>query len=282
MLLDAVRAELFRFSRNTTAWLWGLLVIPLGSALTGIFARQFLQTSLSKATQDLPANLGLVKSPLNIGDVITDQTAQLAGANLLAFFLFAAAVIAASDYRWESWRLIRPRNSRRNLILGKAIAIAIIALIPLGLFLLCETIGRIISASLENRPLAIGFDFQQALATVAMFVVSWLRTIQIAGLAVLAGVMTRSVFGGYVLPLALSVGTFMVAGMLFAFGWTDDQWRTLLLFPAKAYGALQTALAGGPVTAATTVKAIIGLGLWLALPPALAVWVFERQDLSKE
>lgn len=282
MLVDAIRAELFRFSRNTTAWIWGLLVVPLGAALTGILTRQFLQNALTKAANDLPSNLGLPKSPMNLADVITDQTAQLAGANLLAFFLFAAAVIAASDYRWESWRLIRPRNSRRNLILGKAIAIAIIALIPLGLYLLCESIGRIISASLDNRPIVIGFDMKQAMATVVMFVVAWLRTIQLAGLALLAGIATRSVFGGYIIPVAFAAGSFIVLGMLSGFGWEPDQWRTLLLFPARAHDALQSALAGGPVTSAAVVKAIIGLAIWVAVPPALAVWLFERQDLSKE
>lgn len=282
MLLDAVRSELLRFSRNTTTWIWALLVIPLGTAIVGIFTRQFLQTALTKAARDLPANLGLPKSALNLGDIITDQTAQLAGINLLAFFLIAAAVITASDYRWESWRLIRPRNSRRNLILGKALAIAIIALIPLGLYLLCETLGRIISASLENRPIVLGFEPEQFGATVLMFGVAWLRALQVSGLALLAGVATRSIFSGYLVPIAFSVGTFMVAGMLSGFGWGPDQWRTLLLFPAKAHDTLQAALAGGPVSSATTVKAMIGLALWLVAPPALAVWLFERQDLSKE
>lgn len=282
MLVDAVRAELLRFSRNGTVWLWSLLVIPLGSAIVGIFARQFLMTSIQKAAASSPASLVIPKSAMNLGDVITDQTAQLAGINLLAFFLIAAAVIAASDYRWETWRLVRPRNSRVNLILGKAIAIALIALIPLGLFLVCETFGRIISASLENRPITLGFDAKQAGATLVMFIVAWLRTLQVAGLALLAGVATRSIFGGYVVPMAISVGTFLLAGMLTGFGWDAEQWRTLLLFPAKAHDVLQSALAGGPVAAATNVKAIIGLTIWLVVPTALAVWLFERQDLSKE
>lgn len=282
MLADAVRGELFRFSRHTTAWIWALLVIPFGSALTGILTRQFLHSTMTKATQDLPDKLGLPKSPLNIGDVITEQTAQLAGINLLAFFLIGAAVIAASDYRWESWRLIRPRNSRRELVLGKAAAIALLALVPLGLFLVCETLGRIISASLENRPLALGFDASQTAATVGMFVVAWLRTLQVAGLALVAGLATRSVFGGYVAPIAFSVGTFLVAGILTGLGWGGDEWRTLLLFPATAHDTLQSALAGGQVAGATVVKAIIGLALWLVLPVVAAVWIFEQQDLSKE
>lgn len=282
MLIDAIRAELFRFSRNGTVWLWSLLVIPLGSAIVGIFARQFLMTSLQKAAASSPASLVIPKAAMNLGDVITDQTAPLAGINLLAFFLIAAATISASDYRWESWRLIRPRNSRRNLILGKGIAIAVIALVPLSLHLVCETFGRIISASLENRSIVIGFETKQAGATVLMFVVAWLRTLQVAALALLAGVATRSIFGGYVVPMAVSAGTFLLAGMLSGFGWDANQWRTLLLFPAKAHDVLQSALAGGPIPAATNVKAIIGLMFWLAAPTALAIWLFERQDLSKE
>lgn len=282
MLIDAVRAELLRFSRNGTVWLWALLVIPLGSAIVGILARQFLMTSLQKAAINAPANLGIPKSAINLGDVITDQAAQLAGVNLLAFFLIAAAVISASDYRWESWRLIRPRNSRLNLVLGKGIAIALIALIPLGLHLVCETLGRIISAGLEHRPIALGFETKQFGATVLMFAVAWLRTLQVAGLALLAGIATRSVFGGYVVPMAFSAGTFVLGSVMTGFGWAPSEWRTLLLFPAAAHDTLQSALAGGAIPTASNVKAIIGLTLWLAVPPALAIWLFERQDLSKE
>lgn len=282
MLIDAIRAELLRFSRNTSAWLWALLVIPFGTAITGILARHFLVTKISNATQSLPAELHLPKSPLNLGDVITDQTASLAGISLLAFFLIAPAVIAATDYRWETWRLIRPRNSRLNLILGKAIAIALIALIPLALFLLCETLGRIFSATLEDRRIVLGFDGEQFGATVMMFVIAWLRTLQVAGLALLAGIVTRSIFGGYVIPIGFSAGTFLLAQMLQGFGWEPTQWKRLLLFPATGHDLIQSYLAGGPVSGETLTKSLIGLFLWLLAPPALAVWWFQRQDLPKE
>ena len=282
MLLDAIRAELIRFSHNTAVWLWALLVIPFGGAIAGIFTRQFLTVQLDKAIDSAPVQIQIDKSPLVLIDVIADQASSLASINILAFFLIAAAAISAADYRWETWRLIRPRNSRFNLIIGKAAAIGLLALIPLTLQLLCETLGQIVSATIESRPIALGFDIKTIGATFMMFLLSWIRTLQVAALALLTAIVTRSMFGGYVIPVGVSVGTFLLAQMLANFGWGPDQWRTLLIFPATAHDMLQSAAAGGPVSAMTVVKSLLGLILWLVLPTGLAVWYFESQDLSKE
>lgn len=283
MLFDALRAELLRFSRNTPVWFWSLLVIPVGTAIVGIFFRQFLFDQFQKAEADLPARLEqMADTPLNLGALLTDQASQLAGVNLLAFFLLGAAAIAAADYRWETWRLIRPRNSRINLVLGKALAIAAIAIIPLLLFLLCELVAQIITASLEHRTITLGMDAKLFATSLAMVLVSWFRIVQVGLLALVAGIATRSLFGGFVIPVAFAVGTFMVQRMLVGLGWTHEEWRTLLLFPSAAYETLQTFLAHGPVTTASATKSATGLLLWISGLSALAVWLFQRQDLSKE
>lgn len=283
MLFDAIRAELLRFSRHTQAWLWALLVIPVGTGIVGLFFRQFLYGQLQKAEAGLPPRIEeIANAPLGIGAFLVDQASQLAGINLLAFFLIGAATIAAADYRWETWRLIRPRNSRMNLMLGKALAIAAIAIIPLLLFLLCELVGQVISASIEHRPIVLGMDAKLFGTFITMVLTSWLRVVQVGLLALVAATATRSLFGGFVIAIAFGVGTFMVERMFLGFGWKPEEWRTLLLFPSAAYQVVQTFLAHGPVTPATAGKAIIGLLLWIAGPTALTVWLFQRQDLSKE
>lgn len=283
MLFDAVRAELLRFSRNTQAWFWALLAIPVGTAIVGILFRQFLYGQFQKAEANLPASVGqIAHAPLDLGTLMVDQASQLAGANLLAFFLIGAAAIAASDYRWETWRLIRPRNSRLNLVLGKALAIAIIAAIPLLLFLLCEIVAQIISATIEHRTIKIGLDANRFMTILGMVVASWLRAIQTGLVALLAALATRSLFGGFVIAIAFGFGSFMVERMMLGLGWGPSEWRTLLLFPSAAYATVQTYLAHGPVTVAIAAKALTGLLLWVAAPTALSVWLFQRQDLSKE
>ncbi|MEG1453378.1 hypothetical protein [Brevundimonas sp.] len=283
MPFDALRAELWRFSRNTQVWFWALLVIPIGTAIVGVFFRQFLYGQLQNAQADLPARMNqIATAPLNIGAVVADQTSTLAGINLLALFLIGAATIAASDYRWETWRLIRPRDSRTNLVLGKALAIAVIAVIPLLLFLLCELVGQIISATLDNRSITLGYDGTMAMASLAMFATSWLRAVQVGLLALVAAIATRSLFGGFVIAIAFGLGTFMIQRMLLGLGWQSEEWRVLLAFPAAAYETLQTFLAHGPVTGQTAFRAAIGLLSWIIVPVGLSVWLFQRQDLSKE
>lgn len=282
MLTDAIRSELYRFSRNNTVWIWGLLVVPVASAIAGVVQRQFILNTLEKARGELPPELMAPDTPLALLPALANQASGVAGINLLAFFLIAAAVIAASDYRWESWRLLRPRNSRSNLILGKAATIAILAIIPIALHLILEIIGQIISASIENRAITVGGSMKLVGNTLLMIGVGWMRTVQVAFLALLASIVTRSMFGGLIAAVAVIAGTFMVERMMMAMGWEPGSWRMLLLFPAGAHDLLQAALAGANVSGAQVFRALLGLILWLVGPLTLSVWLFNRQDINKE
>jgi ABC-2 type transport system permease protein len=39
------------------------------------------------------------------------------------FLMIGAAAILAGDYRWETWRLLTPRNTRQNLLLAKLVVV---------------------------------------------------------------------------------------------------------------------------------------------------------------
>ncbi|RYF91037.1 MAG: ABC transporter permease, partial [Caulobacteraceae bacterium] len=109
MLLDALKAEQFRFWRDRGAVIWGFAIPGVGVFALGVIATLFVKL-VAKAK--LP---GLV----NLG---SDMVGALSGAGspiTQIFFLIGAAAIFGTDYRWETWRLQTPRNSRLNLMLAK-------------------------------------------------------------------------------------------------------------------------------------------------------------------
>jgi len=77
--------------------------------LLGLIATLFVKF-VAKAQIPGQVNLGsdLVGALTGTGSPITQ-----------IFFLIGAAAIFGTDYRWETWRLQTPRNSRLNLMLAK-------------------------------------------------------------------------------------------------------------------------------------------------------------------
>lgn len=282
MLLDAVRGELYRFWHYATAVFWGLIFIPAIAFVTGVFWRAFLGGRVASVRDSLPPELIAASNTVDIGVKLMEKAAQLAEPGLMVFFLVAAAAIFATDYRWETWRLIRPRNSRENLILGKCLAVAALALVPMLGLLLAEGLGQLATAALDRSAIGFGIDIGHVGLTFMMVLVSWLRICQFTVLALLTAVITRSVAATIIVPIAIAVGTFMVQRMSGYFGWEATDWSSLLSFPGVGYEVIQSALMGAEISNAIVVRAVTGLVLWLAVPTALAVWLFQRQDLSKE
>lgn len=282
MLVDAIRSELVRFWHNGNAVFWGLFFIPLSSLLIGIFWRFYLGNTVEAARDSLPAKILQGATVTNLGNRLTEKAAILAEPGLMAFFLLAAASVFATDYRWESWRLIRVRNSRENLILGKAATIALLALVPILCLLLAEGFGQLVSATLDKQKIVLGFHAGQFASTLLMIVIAWIRVCQFAFIALAVAVFTRSIAATIIVPVAFAAGTFLLQRMTGVFGWQPQDWATLLSFPASAHELIQSALLGARIEGLIILRAFIGLLLWLAAPVALALWWFPRQDLSKE
>lgn len=282
MLIDAIRAELWRFWHNGTAIFWGLFFIPLSGFVVGVFWRHYLGGKIVQAREALVPGFDAAPKVMVLGDKLVDKTASLADPGLIAFFLIAAAALFASDYRWETWRLIRPRNSRQNQILGKALAMAAVALVPLLCVLLGEAMGQIINATLDRTRIAIGFKGDHFIASLGLIGLAWWRVCQFALLALATAVVTRSMAASLLVPLAIGVGLFMLQRMTGFFGWTPTDWSTLLAFPAVGFEHLQSAIMGAKVQGLVVVKSLLGIVLWTAAPLALTLYVFDNQDLSKE
>ena len=119
MLVDALKSEAYRVSRNRTTLFFSILLTPLLFVFGGL-AYQIMTKAKGDALAakaNLPATLG--NQPVNLAEAFGFAAGNGANGVLLVFMLLAAAAVYAGDYRWETWRLISARNGRPWLILGK-------------------------------------------------------------------------------------------------------------------------------------------------------------------
>ena len=290
MLVDAIRAEGFRLSRNRTALFWSLAFVPILSVAIGALTSFVLKGSETrilgdeKMPEELKAALG--GGTLDMADALVTAAGNLANPLVLLFVLIGAATLYAGDYRWETWRLITARNTRVNLLLAKLAVVALLALSAMGFMLVAGVIENLIKAAVFERSLTFSLTGAMAGQFLGFAALSGLRILQFAMMGMLAAVVTRSLLAALFVPLVLGIAQFFSPQMLGPMGVMPDAWLSVLVNPGAATDAIQAAIAGGVRAAALPdgllLKAWVSLALWTLVPLAGALAWFRRQDLSKE
>ena len=290
MLVDAIRAEGFRLSRNRTALFWSLAFVPILSVAIGALTNFVLKGSETKILGDekMPEELkaALGRGTLDMADAMVTAAGNLANPLVLLFVLIGAATLYAGDYRWETWRLITARNTRVNLLLAKLAVVALLALSAMGFMLVASVIENLIKATVFERSLTFSLTGAMTGQFLGFAGLSWLRILQFAMMGMLAAVVTRSLLAALFVPLVFGIAQFFTPQMLGPMGVMPDAWLSVLVNPGAATDAIQAAIAGGVRAAALPdgllLKAWVSLGLWTLAPLAGALAWFRRQDLSKE
>jgi len=290
MLVDAIRAEGFRLSKNKTALFWSLLFVPIISLAIGAVTNFVLKGSETKILGDekMPAELkaALGRGTLDMADALVTAAGNLANPLVLLFVLIGAATLYAGDYRWETWRLISARNTRVNLLLAKLVVVAVLALAAMGFMLLGSVLENLIKAAVFERTLTFALTGDAAGRFVGFFGLSWLRIIQFAMMGMLAAAVTRSLLAALFVPLVFGVAQFFTPQMLGPMGVMPDAWLSILVNPGASIDAIQATIAGGERAAALpdglVLKAWVSVGVWTLVPLAGALAWFRKQDLSKE
>lgn len=286
MLADAIRSETWRLLQNRTAMFWSIVFVPVISLVLAIGGFLFLQSKMDGAMQTLPPELKLNARAVDLGQSLVDAAGALAHPAVLAFLLIGAATVFAGDYRWETWRLITARNSRPNLIMGKAGAVKLLTLAGLALLLVASMGADVAKGLIFGRSFAFGFGGDEARSFGLLALLSYVRAVQFLLLSLLVATVTRSLLAALFVPLVIGVGQFFLAKMSPLFGWQMGDWATMLLFPGEGYELLKVLVQGGMeaalVPAGAAWRALTGLALWSFAPFFLALWWFQRQDLSKE
>jgi ABC-2 type transport system permease protein len=291
MLVDAIRAEGFRLSKNRTTLFWSVLFAPILTVVLGVIASLALKGSESKLlTSEHPPEglLEMLKSggELDMAQALVGAAGNAAGPLVLLFVVIGAATLYAGDYRWETWRLISARNTRANLMLGKLVTVAGLALAAMLFMLVAAVIENFIRAADVDRTVVFGLTGEVTGQFFGSLGLSWLRILQFTMVGMLAASVTRSLLAALFVPLALGVAQFFSPNILASMGILPDAWLAIMLNPGAAFDAIGAALAGGARAAALSdgllLKAWISVGAWALLPLAGALAWFQRQDLSKE
>ncbi|MDQ1153877.1 hypothetical protein [Brevundimonas sp. SORGH_AS_0993] len=285
MLVDAIRAESYRLSKNRTALFWSLLFVPVIGLLISTATFIVAKANEAKLAGRLPPELGLNTSPLDLGAGLVASAAQFANPAVLMFVLIGAATIFAGDYRWETWRLTTARNSRPNLLLGKVVVVVGLTIAATIAVLIGDIASNLVKAMVFKRALTFSLTGDQLADMAWLTLLGWGRIVQFVMLGLLAAVTTRSLLAALFVPLVVGVGQFFLPNLLASMGASPKGWLMPLLTPGMAADLLQAVIQGAPAAALppqALAKGLLGLGLWTGVPLIGAILWFQRQDLSKE
>jgi ABC-2 type transport system permease protein len=260
MITDAFGAELTKTLRHRTTLIWGFLISPIAGFALGMMG------------------LG-VQSTVN-GVVVTHvkpfAAALISGAAAVQnpfwglFWLLGGAMIFAGDYRWATFRYVLVRNSRLAILGAKLAVFALLGAVSLVLFGLGEVI---VAAVASQRGGSVIPEEGPSLAAAALaYLAAVLRLTSIGALLALAAVVSRSVVGTII---SVMVGLIALAALEFRVQLQGPAWLTPGL-PGHAVSAL---LSGYPTQSLAALACLVG---WVAVPAAVAGWLFSRQDLSRE
>lgn len=273
MLIDAISAERFRLLRDRSTLFWGFAFAPLvGFFLSvggDIVVRNMIKRPMPGATVDL---VGQVLKALSSG----------ASTFSALFLMIGAAAILAGDYRWETWRLLTPRNTRPNLLGAKLIVVGEAILWNLVLTVILSLLAGVIGAGISGKTI-IGSASGAGLGQIAgAFVVTWLEAMTLAALAACVAVVSRSTMGAVIVCLGARFVQSILASVLGSMA--PETWKTFAI-PAYSADLLRAFVAApfhGGLQSGTAGVALLVLLAWTAALTAGAIVLFGRQDLTRE
>lgn len=275
MLADAIAAERFRLLRDRSTLFWGFCFAPLVGFLLSVSGDLFLRFVIKKPMPGLA--VGLV-------DQVIKALSNGASTFGALFLMIGAAAVLAGDYRWETWRLLTPRNTRQNLLLGKLIVVGEAVFWSLLLSAVLSALAALVGSAINGKTVALSLLDRNPFDIVGVLAITWLEAMVLAALAACVGVLSRSTMGVVIACLGVRFVQTILAGALRAMEQGPPSWK-LLSMPVFDADLLRAALLApdqlGDAGGAAGVALVVLLA-WTAGLTAAAVWLFRRQDLTKE
>lgn len=297
-MLNLFRAEWRKALANyrTTSFL--LWIIPVG-----IFAFYLVLIILSMFEKTFEAGVvyfgtgDWIADGLNSWDMIIAFPSNVFTRLLPLAFM---AVFIAGEYGWRTWKNCAPRTERWKLILAKLAALVSLVMISLLLASIISAIMPITGHRLHG--LEYGPDFTSA--HLGRFLLNTLRTallalfalLILAGYAALSSLVTRSVLGGLLAGFGISMLDSLALPLLELIGNIIHRPELVKLYPyTPSYNlsnlqswllhgrAVETFTIGVPMPTAgwgSWSSALI-LALWITGLIGLALYLFQRQDLTE-
>lgn len=275
MLADAIAAERFRLLRDRSALFWGFCFAPIVGFLLSIGGDLFLHYVVKKPMPGL--GIGLLDQMIK---------ALAGGASTFGalFLMIGAAAILAGDYRWETWRLLTPRNTRQNLLLAKLVVVGEAVFWSLALTAVLSAAAAVIGAGINGKALAVSMFDRNLFDVLGVLAITWLEAMTLAALAACIGVLSRSTMGVVVACLGVRFVQTVLASSLRMMEQGQSSWK-LLAIPVYDADLLRATLLEPTMlgqTASSAGAALAMLAVWTAVLTTGAVLLFRRQDLTKE
>ncbi len=271
MLADAIAAEAYKFLRQKGGLFWGFCAAPLAVLAFNLALDTWIGT----------------RSPLPVAMDLGQQVVNalgLGGNSLFQIFFIAGAVaIFSGEYRWETWRLLTPRNSRANLLTAKFIvygALCALSLLALGLAGMVHTLY----AALLGAQIATPGAAFPLLAT-GTFLASWGELLVLGLLAALIATLTRAMIGPLIATISFAFAQQMAMLVL---GAATAKLHWFAVFPGLSAWYVRAWLTGAEIApgifpeAARALPAALFLLGWMGLLAAAALALFQRQGLTRE
>ncbi|MEW6392464.1 MAG: ABC transporter permease [Pseudomonadota bacterium] len=275
MLADAIAAERFRLLRDRSTLFWGFAFAPLIGFLLSVGGDLFLRFVIKKPMPGLA--VGLI-------DQVIKTLSNGASTFGALFLMIGAAAVLAGDYRWETWRLLTPRNTRQNLLLAKLTVVGEAVFWSLLLSAVLSAFAALIGSAINGKTVAVSLLDRNPFDIVGVLAITWLEAMTLAALAACVGVLSRSTLGVVIACLGVRFVQTILAGALRAMEQGPPSWK-LLSMPVFDADLLRAALLAPDQLGAASGSAgaaLVALLVWTAALTAAAVWLFRRQDLTKE
>ncbi|HJR57604.1 MAG TPA: hypothetical protein VJ798_13590 [Rhizomicrobium sp.] len=273
MLADAVAAEAYKFLRQRGGLFWGFCAVPLGMLIFHLGVDTWMNSRIS------------VPLHMDIGRQILNGLNGGGSAFFHIFFIAGATAIFSGEYRWETWRLLTPRNSRINLLAAKFMVYAIAAAISLLMLGVAYGVHGLYAGTLSGRITLPGADFP--LLAAGTFLVNWAELLLLGAFTALVAVTTRANIGPLIAGICFSFAQSLASSPMVAPLW-DNRLRWLALFPGRTTQYLRSLLGGEPIAPnlysdpALLLPAILFLTGWILLLGGATLIRFQRQDLPRE
>lgn len=297
-MLNLVRAEWRKALANYKLVSFLVWIIPVG-----IFAFYLVMILLSLVSDPLRAGMEFLGSGAWTTDSLESWNMMVAFPSNLFLRLFPLAfmaVVFAGEYGWRTWKSVVPRTRRWKLILAKSAALVGLVMLSMFLTALISALGPITGFRLHGLAYgpAISLEVLSGflLDTLRRALVTTLTLTVLAGYASLAALLTRSVLGGLLAAFGVSILDNVSLPLLKLVGLLLDRPNLVNLYqytPSYNLSNLLSWLVNGrAIETFAPELAISGispgfwisarwLALWIFCLLGLALFIFQRQDITE-
>jgi len=271
MLADAVAAETYKVLRQRGGLFWGFCAVPLSVLLFNLMLDTWIGTR-----SPLPL-------ALDFGQQVVRSLALGGNPIFQIFFIAGAVSIFSGEYRWETWRLLTPRNSRANLMAAKVILYAALTGLSLAALGAAGALHTLYAAALGARVALPGVDFP--LTALGSSLASWAELLLLGLFVALVAILSRAMIGPLIAAISFA---FAQAMALLILGAASAAPHWFAVFPGMSAWYLRAWMTGTEIApgifAQTALAALCGLFLlgWIGFLATAALLLFQRQDLTRE